>query len=289
MATGSVSQNVGYTQRAPIKVAPWHGLVAWDILFNGLATGLFLVAALGELSAPDTFAPVAEIAYPVALVFLLTDLILLVADLGDPWRFHHMLRVFKPTSPMSLGVWSLTVYSIPLTIVALLAILPGGATLEWARKTALVLGLAPAFASAVYKGVLLSTSAQPGWKDARWLGGYLTVGALVLGCAAMVILAFLAGEPRAAEVLRRALGILLVVHATVSVMLIVELRTALQRVFPRGLQYFAFVTTAVGSLVVPLALVAAGGLAWTVTAALIILITSLSARLVLVRLPHVSS
>ena len=34
-----------------------------------------------------------------------------------------------------------------------------------------------------YKGVLFSTSSQPGWKDARWLGGYLINSALVLGCA----------------------------------------------------------------------------------------------------------
>ena len=42
---------------------------------------------------------------------------LLVLDLGDPLRFHHMLRVFKPSSPMSLGTWSLTVYSLPLTLI----------------------------------------------------------------------------------------------------------------------------------------------------------------------------
>ena len=34
------------------------------------------------------------------------------------------------------------------------------------------IGLVPAFASAVYKGVLFSTTAQPIWKDARWLGAF---------------------------------------------------------------------------------------------------------------------
>ena len=32
---------------------------------------------------------------------------LLIADLGRPERFLHMLRVFKPTSPMSVGSWIL--------------------------------------------------------------------------------------------------------------------------------------------------------------------------------------
>src|SRR5439155_405610 len=135
------------------------------LLFNNLPTGLFLVAATGELAAPATFTPVARVAYPVTLVLLLADLLCLVLDLGDPLRFHHMLRVFKPSSPMSLGTWCLTIYSFPLTVAAALSLLPEvGAALEWARKLAVVLGLLPALGSALYKGVLLSTNAQPGWR-----------------------------------------------------------------------------------------------------------------------------
>ena len=42
-------RSVGYEEREPVKAPPWHGLVAWDMLFNSLTTGLFLVTALGEL------------------------------------------------------------------------------------------------------------------------------------------------------------------------------------------------------------------------------------------------
>ncbi len=34
----------------------------------------------------------------------------LVHDLGKPSRFVNMLRVAKPTSPMSVGTWILSVY-----------------------------------------------------------------------------------------------------------------------------------------------------------------------------------
>ena len=105
----------GYAAETVTKPPGWHGLVAWDLLFNNLTTGLFLAAALGDLLAPEEFTPVAKAAYPIALVFLVIDLACLVFDLGDPLRFHHMLRVFKPTSPMSLGTWCLTIYSLPLT------------------------------------------------------------------------------------------------------------------------------------------------------------------------------
>src|ERR1700722_3229026 len=101
----------GYEHLPVTKVPGWHGIIAWDALLNGMATGLFLAAAIGELAAPAGFLRGAKGAYPVALGLLLVDLGLLVLDLGDPLRFHHMLRVFKPGSPMSLGTWCLTIFS----------------------------------------------------------------------------------------------------------------------------------------------------------------------------------
>src|SRR5436305_7397588 len=89
-----------YAAREVAKPPNWHGLVAWDLLFNGLSTGLYLVAALCDLAEPQTFGAVTRAAFPAALAFLFADLFCLVVDLGDPLRFHHMLRVFKPGSPM---------------------------------------------------------------------------------------------------------------------------------------------------------------------------------------------
>src|SRR5262249_14930549 len=90
----------GYANQVVTKPPTWHDLVVFDVLFNNLTTGLFLVAAVGELAAPAVFTPVATWAYPLALALLLIDLGLLVLDLGDKLRFHHMLRVFKPSSPI---------------------------------------------------------------------------------------------------------------------------------------------------------------------------------------------
>src|ERR1700733_2072679 len=129
----------GYASMPITKAPGWHGTIAWDALLNGMATGLFMAAAVSELAAPAIFTPVAKVAYPVALVLLLVDLGLLVFDLGDPLRFHHMLRTFKPGSPMSVGTWCLTIFSLPLTAAAglsLLAELGGG--FEWARLLAVV-------------------------------------------------------------------------------------------------------------------------------------------------------
>src|ERR1700688_679071 len=136
----------GYAHLPVTKVPGWHGLIAWDALLNGMATGLFMAAAVSEVAAPAVFTPVAEMAYSVALALLLVDLGLLVSDLGDPLRFHHMLRVFKPRSPMSVGTWSLVIFSLPLTAAAGLSLLSEiGIDFEWARKVAVVVGLLPGF------------------------------------------------------------------------------------------------------------------------------------------------
>src|SRR5580698_11092821 len=200
----------GYENMTVTKVPGWHGIIAWDALLNGMAMGLFLAAAVSELAAPAVFTRVAKVAYPVALVLLLVDLGLLVLDLGDPSRFHHMLRVFKPGSPMSLGTWCLTIFSLPLTAAAALSLLSYiGFDFERARMAAVMVGLLPAFGSASYKGVLLSTNAQPGWKDARWMGGYLSNSAVLMGCGELLILSAVVGQAPATAILRIAFVVLL--------------------------------------------------------------------------------
>src|SRR5262249_25551558 len=140
------------------KAPRWRTLVLLDLLCNHLATGLFLVAAVGELVAPAIFTSVATLAYPVALVLLLADLACLVFDLGDPRRFHHMLRVFKPTSPMSLGTWCLTAFSLPLAVIVAMEFVAavgwvsgGSAAAWWIRKPAMLVGMPFAFGAAAYK------------------------------------------------------------------------------------------------------------------------------------------
>jgi hypothetical protein len=290
MSTAARAQldGAGYAAATLTKAPAWHGLVAWDLLFNNLTTGLFLTAALGELAAPEVFTPLAKAAYPLALVLLLVDLLCLVLDLGDPLRFHHMLRVFKPTSPMSLGTWCLTIYSLPLTVAAALSLLPAGwPALEWVRKAAVVLGLLPALGSAGYKGVLLSTNAQPGWRDGRWLGGYLTNSALLLGCAEMLALSVLMGQERAAIVLRPALAVLLVINALIFSFLVANLCTALLRMYRSRRLWRLGILTLGGSVLAPLCLVLVGGNPPLLLAAvLLLLLGSLAIRFVIIKVPH---
>jgi hypothetical protein len=277
----------GYAHEPTTKPPNWHALVALDVLFNNLASGLFLVAALAELIAPRVFATAATTAYVSALLFLLADLVCLVVDLGDPWRFHHMLRVFKPSSPMSLGTWCLTAFSVPLTLLVVVSFLRGGeTTTHWHRQALILAGLLPAFGVAVYKGVLFSTTAQPGWKDGRWLGCYLTNSALLLGCAGLVAIANLAGHDKAAAMLRPALVLLLLINALALSLLLRDLQTALARAYTKAAlaRFGAFIVA--GGMVAATVLLLLGGAVPTLIAVLLIFSGAIIIRFELVRLPH---
>jgi formate-dependent nitrite reductase membrane component NrfD len=109
-----------------------------------------------------------------ALASILASLYFLVADLGRPERFHHMLRVAKPSSPMSMGTWILTAYGPGAAVAALAELMPGrprrrwlGRLLGWAARPAGLWAAVTAPGVASYTAVLLSQTAVPAWREAH--------------------------------------------------------------------------------------------------------------------------
>jgi hypothetical protein len=292
-ATANVPSPTGYAGRTVTKPPEWHLLVVFDVLFNNLTTGLFLVAAVSELAAQAIFTDVATWAYPAALGLLLIDLLFLVLDLGDPLRFHHMLRVFKLSSPMSLGTWCLTTYSLFLTAIVAVEFvvavnwLPADSAAWWVRKVAVAGGLLFAFGSAAYKGVLFSTTAQQGWRDARWLGGYLVNSALMLGAGELLVLAVLTNETRAIDVLRPIVVLLVPLNLVALAMLVSDLYPLLSRLYSRRARCQAGLFVFLTGAVIPVVSLVVG--AWSVTMSIAVsslILASLGIRFAIIRLPH---
>jgi hypothetical protein len=229
------------------------------------------------------------VAYPIALLLLLIDLGLLVLDLGDSLRFHHMLRVFKPGSPMSVGTWCLTIFSLPLTAAAALSVLAEiGMDFERTRILVVVVGLLPALGSAAYKGVLLSTNAQPGWKDARWIGGYLTNSALLMGCAELLVLSALMRQVQTTAILRIAFIVLLALNLIPLGLLFANLRPAHGRLYTREQQWRVGVLIAAGTLVPLVLMLLNGDLLFILVAVIFLLSESWVIRFLYVKIPHTS-
>jgi formate-dependent nitrite reductase membrane component NrfD len=97
---------------------------------------------------------------------------LLISDLGRPERFHHMLRVFKVTSPMNVGAWVLTVAGGASNTAAVLELL---GILKPVKVLAEIVASFFGPPLATYTGVLVADTAIPVWHEGRhelpWLFG----------------------------------------------------------------------------------------------------------------------
>jgi hypothetical protein len=154
------------------------------------------------------------------------------------------------------------------------------------RKVLLALGLPFCFGSMAYKGVLFSTSSQPGWRDARWLGAYHVASAFALGAAFLLSLAVLTGHAPAVAPLRPAAAVLLAVQVVPLALLAAELRPALAASHTRGqLALAAALALGVGA-VLPIPLLLLGGQFAVLTASIAGLTGGWFVRHVVVTLPQ---
>ncbi|MGH4025670.1 MAG: NrfD/PsrC family molybdoenzyme membrane anchor subunit [Pseudonocardiaceae bacterium] len=158
-----------YYGRAVLKPPVWEWKVPAYLFTGGLSAGSALLAAGADLTARPTLRRSGRIS---ALATLLASTYLLITDLGRPARFHHMLRVAKPTSPMSVGTWILTAYGPGVGIAAASELLPGsvrrtvlGRLLHRAARPAGLSAAAVTPALASYTAVLLSQTAVPAWHE----------------------------------------------------------------------------------------------------------------------------
>lgn len=169
-----------YYGRPVLKPPVWEEDIAYYFFLGGLAAGASLLAAgadqTGRLRLRRGTRLGAVGAIALGAVFL-------VRDLGRPDRFHHMLRVAKPTSPMSVGTWLLTAYAPLAGTAALAEVLPRrwrrtapGRLVDAAARPA---GLAAALAApavAAYTAVLIADTAVPAWNEGRDLLPFVFTG-----------------------------------------------------------------------------------------------------------------
>jgi formate-dependent nitrite reductase membrane component NrfD len=151
-----------YYGRPVIKSPTWKAQdIASYLFLGGTAGASSALAAAATVSGRTRLARVGRLAAVVALGGSLYGL---VHDLGKPSRFPNMLRVFKPTSPMSVGSWILAGYG-PLAGAAAASAVTGAAS---ALGDAAGIGaglIGPAVAT--YTAALISDTAVPVWHGAH--------------------------------------------------------------------------------------------------------------------------
>jgi DMSO reductase anchor subunit len=151
-----------YYGRPIIKSPTWKTPEVPLYLFLGGAAGTSsIIGALGEFTGRPRLARAAQF---TASGGALASVALLVVDLGRPERFLHMLRVFKPTSPLSVGSYILSPFSALTTATAGLRLL---GWLPPLRKLVAVSSAVFGGPMTTYTAVLLSNTAVPAWHEAH--------------------------------------------------------------------------------------------------------------------------
>jgi hypothetical protein len=150
-----------YHGQPVIKAPVW----SWEIpcyFYTGGLAGVSAGLAWGAgLRDNDVLA---RRAYACSMTGLAVSPMLLISDLGVPGRFLNMLRMFKLTSPMSVGTWILSASGASTAVAAAHAwtgLFPRIATV--ARPLSTLLGLP----LATYTAALVSDTSVPVWHEAR--------------------------------------------------------------------------------------------------------------------------
>ncbi|MDP9408698.1 MAG: polysulfide reductase NrfD, partial [Actinomycetota bacterium] len=163
-----------YYGRPIIKAPVWTWDIAAYLFLGGVAGGSSLLAAGADATGATSLRRQAR---ATALAAIGASTYFLIHDLGRPSRFHHMLRVVRPTSPMSMGTWILSAYGPAAGLAAmseLAPLLPRRGVLGLARRVAPAAGsvaggvaalTAPALTT--YTAVLLADTSVPTWHASR--------------------------------------------------------------------------------------------------------------------------
>jgi formate-dependent nitrite reductase membrane component NrfD len=158
-----------YYGRPVVKEPTW----TWEIpcyFFTGGLSGASSVLSLSAKLCGNE--KLSKTALYVGAVADAVSPLLLVSDLGRPERFHHMLRVFKVTSPMNIGAWVLLVNGGASNTAAALELLGILKPVKLLAETVAALFGPPL---ATYTGVLVADTAIPVWHEGRhelpWIFG----------------------------------------------------------------------------------------------------------------------
>lgn len=183
----------------PVIHAPhWKWLIVVYFFLGGISSASYVIACIAELFGGSAGDRIKRAGRYLALITLIPCPWLLIADLGRPERFHHMLRVIKLRSPMSVGTWGLTIYGFFCTLSVILQAAQDGLLkrVPLVRRIAeplpctLINAIGTLFGFFVggYTGVLLGITAVPIWaKNALLLGPLFLSSAMSTGSAAIAL------------------------------------------------------------------------------------------------------
>ena len=181
---------VTYYDQPVLKPPDWGNQVIGYLWLGGIGAGAFITASLATLRGEKDDRAIAKLGYAIAAMAMGASGPLLISHLGRPDRFHHMLRLFKPTSPMNAGVWGMTSLSGLSLSAPAVAVVEAGSVPQTALA---VIGTPAALFVGTYTGVLLGHSSIPLWAKSPLLPALFACSSLATGAAAVAFFAEIFG------------------------------------------------------------------------------------------------
>ncbi|MGH7913933.1 MAG: 4Fe-4S dicluster domain-containing protein, partial [Candidatus Binataceae bacterium] len=163
--------------------APWGAIPAAYLWTKSIAAGVLIVAAMLFTTPTGGDRVVANIASPIfALLFLGITVVLLIADLKQPWRFYYLITKPQFRSWLVWGTYILMVYGALAMAWLACGFFIGSVPLALMIATAVF-----AIGSACYSAVLFAQAkARDLWQSPVFIW-HLLVQALIGGSALLVI------------------------------------------------------------------------------------------------------
>jgi formate-dependent nitrite reductase membrane component NrfD len=198
-------EGVSYYGLPAVKAGYYHWLVAAYFFIGGLASAAQFLAAAIDLTGGQESRSTVRTGRYLALLGALVSPPLLIADLHTPRRWYNMLRIFRRTSAMSIGSWSLSAFGIFSGLAAVGQAVDDIFKLKAARWLARLAGLPAALFGgvvAIYTGTLLAATNIP-----LWISGFPFLSSLFASSAASTATAALTlATPVIHERIRRRLS-----------------------------------------------------------------------------------
>jgi formate-dependent nitrite reductase membrane component NrfD len=183
-----------YYDRPVVKPPVWIWSIPAYFYVGGVAGAAMVLALAGQLFGGRKLRYLEERCRWIGAVGGGIGTALLIHDLGRKERFLFMLRVFRPTSPMSVGSWVLAA-ATPLSAGSALLTFSHGPLYRLGQSAGIgagVLGLP----LATYTAVLISNTAVPIWQQGRKILPLLFGASPMAGLASLLDLMELRDDER---------------------------------------------------------------------------------------------
>jgi formate-dependent nitrite reductase membrane component NrfD len=196
-------QGETYYGQSAIKPSHYGQLVASYLFVGGLAGASAMIATVADLCGTEEDGAIVRAGRYVALAGVLTGPMFLIADLQTPQRWYNMLRIFRPTSAMSIGSWTLTLFGATTALTGAAQVMTDRTGSPLYRYAARCFGVPAATlgcVAATYTGTLLAATSNPFWaRGSRFLPALFGLSATTTATAALSLAAHLQQTPRGTQ------------------------------------------------------------------------------------------